>query len=189
MRDYYSATGGRPFCGRLMLALLLLVVLGGCRASEPPLTPEAAAFKKEVQDCLDRLCQGVIEPIQKKDAKAISEVLKQLEPAALKLCRMCPFRIGILDKTGETLTVYPYKAEAMGNFSNYEVVVQTLKNRQINQQRLFLQDGTQIYIICVPLSRGQDLVGMMVLGLSAEDAKQRWGLSEKEFLTLNFNVR
>ena len=189
MRDYYSATGLRPFAGRLMLALLLLVVLGGCRASEPPLTPKAAAFKKEVQDCIDRLCQGLVEPIQTKDEKSITAALKNLEPDALKLCRMCPFRIGILDKTGETLSVYPYKAEAMGNFSNYDVVVQTLKNRQINQQRLFLQDGSQIYVICVPLIQGQDLVGLMVLSLSAEDAKQHWGLSEKEFLTLNFNAR
>ena len=64
---------------------------------------------------------------------------------------MCPFRIGILDKNGETLTVYPFKVESMGNFSNYEVVAQTLKDHQINQQRLYLQDGSQIYLICVPL--------------------------------------
>ena len=77
----------------------------------------------------------------------------------IKLCRMCPFRIGILDKNGDTLTVYPFKAEAVGNFSGYDVVVQTLKNRKINQQKFFLQDGSQMYIICVPLFHEKDLAG------------------------------
>ncbi len=189
MRDYDFAGKLRPFRGWPILLLLLLMVLGGCQASEPPLTPAAAAFKKEVQECLDRLCQGVVGAIVKGDVAALNETLKHIEPEALKLCRMCPFRIGILDKTGETVTVYPFKAEAMANFSNYEAVVQTLKDRKVNQQRLFLQDGSQIYIICVPLLQGENLVGIMVLSLSAEDAKKKWGLSETDFLAINFNIK
>jgi hypothetical protein len=165
------------------------MVFGGCRATEPPLSPAAAAFKKEVQDCLDQLCHGMVEQIEKKDIAGLNESLKHIEPEALRLCRMCPFRIGILDKTGDTLTVYPFKQEAMANFSKYEVVVQTLKNKKINQQRFFLQDGAQIYIICVPLSREKELVGIMALSLSAEDAKSRYGLTEADFLAIDFNKR
>lgn len=36
----------------------------------------------------------------KGDAPALNETLKHLEPDALKLCRMCPFRIAILDLSG-----------------------------------------------------------------------------------------
>ena len=185
MRDQYFAGGLRPFRGAILG--LLLLVLGGCQASEPPLSPAAATFKKEVQDCLDRLCQGVVGAIVKGDVAAINETLKRLEPDTIRLCRMCPFRIGILDQSGNTLTVYPFKPEAVGDFTNYDVVVQTLKNRKINQQRLFLQDGSQVYIVCVPLLKGENLVGIMALSLSAEEAKQRWGLSEQDFLAIDFN--
>lgn len=189
MRDHFFAGRFRPIKGGLALLLLLLLVLGGCQDKEPPLSPEATAFKKEVQDCLDRLCQGLVGSILKGDVDALNETLKKVEPEAIKLCRMCPFRIGILNKNGETLTVYPFKAEAMGNYANYEGVTQTLKNRQINQQRLYLQDGSQIYLIFLPLLHDKDLVGIMVLSLSAKDAHDRWALTEKEFLEINFNIK
>lgn len=174
---------------KFILLLLLLALLGGCQAKESPLSPAAVAFKKEIHDCLDRLCQGLVGSILKADVEALNETLKKVEPEALKLCRMCPFRIGVLDKNGETLTVYPYKVEAMGNFSSYEMVTQTLKNHQINQQRLYLQDGSQIYLICIPLLHDRNLVGIMVLSLSAKDAHDRWGLTEKEFMDINFNIK
>ena len=123
----------RPSGAWLILLLLLLGLFGGCQAKEPPLSPAAAAFKKEVQDCLERLCQGLVGSILEGDVNALNEALKKVKPEAIKLCRMCPFRIGILGKNGETLTVYPFKIEAMGNFSTYEGVSQTLTNRQIYQ--------------------------------------------------------
>jgi hypothetical protein len=189
MKDRYFVRTPRPLRAWAIFLLLLLPVLTGCQAKEPPLSPAAAAFKKEVQDCLDRLCQGVIGALVRKDVPAINEALKQIEPQTLKLCRMCPFRIGILDRHGETVTVYPFKAEAMGDFSAYESVAQTLKNHKINQQRLFLQDGAQMYLICVPLLQGENLVGILALSLSAKDAQDRWELSEKDFLAINFNSK
>lgn len=189
MRDQDIISKTRILKGWPIFLLLLLMVLSGCPTGEPPLSPAATAFKKEIQECLDRVCHGVAEAIVKGDVAALNETLKLIEPEALKLCRMCPFRIGILDKTGYTLTVFPYRVEAMANFSGYEAVVQTLKNREINKQRLFLQDGSQIYIICVPLLQGENLVGIMVLTLSAEDARKKWGLSETEFPVINFNIK
>jgi hypothetical protein len=184
MRDHHLAG-----VIRLILMLLLLLVLGGCQVKESPLSPAAAAFKKEVQDCLDRLCQGVVGALVKGDVPGLNETLKHIEPDALKLCRMCPFRLGVLDKNGDTVTVYPFKVEAMGSFSNYEAVAQTLKDRKINQQRLFLQNGAQIYVVCVPLLKGENLLGVMVMSLSAEEAQKRWGLTEQDFLAINFNVK
>ena len=189
MRDQDIVSKIRLLKGWPIFLLLLLMVLSGCPAAEPPLSPAAASFKKEVQECLDRLCQGLVGSILKGDVDALNETLKKVEPEAIKLCRMCPFRIGILNKNGETLTIYPYKVEAMGNYANYEGVAQTLKNRQINQQRLYLQDGSQIYLMFIPLLHDQNLVGIMVLSLSAKDAHDRWSLTEKEFLNINFNIK
>ena len=67
MRNQHFAGKIRPLRGRPILLMLLLLILGGCQAGQPPLSPAAASFKKEVQDCLDRLCHGLVEQIQKRD--------------------------------------------------------------------------------------------------------------------------
>lgn len=48
MSDHNFTDWSRLLRGSFVLALLCLMVLGGCQASEPPLTPAAASFKKEV---------------------------------------------------------------------------------------------------------------------------------------------
>jgi hypothetical protein len=170
-----------------ILPLLLLGLICGCQAKEPPLSPAAASFKKEVKECLGRLVKPLMEPILKRDTAAINETLKKTEPDAIKLCRMCPFRMGVMDQNGETLAIYPPKKDAYLDFYNYEVVQQALKHRKIAQQRLFLQDGSGLYVICVPLLQEDRVMGLLAVALSASDAKKRWGLTEKEFMTLDFN--
>jgi hypothetical protein len=173
----------RGAVGLLVLALLF----PACQAKEPPLSPAAASFKKEVKDCLDRLSAPLIEPVLKRDQAGMNEALKKTEPEAVKLCRMCPFRIAVLDQTGHALTVYPFKAEAVADFSNYELVQQIMKTRVVCQKQLFLQDGSKIYIICAPLKRQDELVGILAISLNADEAKNRWGLTEQEFQTIDFN--
>ncbi len=174
---------------RLWAVLLILLpgIIYGCQAKEPPLSPAAAAFKQEIKDCIGRLVTPLIEPILKKDTAAINATLKKTEPEAIKLCRMCPFRIGVLDQNGDTLAVYPPKKDTHLDFYKYEVVQQTLKNRKIAQQRLFLQDGARLYVICVPLMREKQVIGLLAIALSADEAQKRWGLAEQEFLTLDFS--
>jgi len=167
--------------------LLLLGLNYGCQTKEPPLSPEAAAFKQEVKECIDRVVNPLLEPVVKRDRAAIKATLKKTEPEAIKLCRMCPFRMGVMDKNGDTLAVYPPMKDAHLDFYKYEVVQQALKTRKIAQQRLFLQDGSGLYVICAPLVREEQVIGILALALSAAEARKRWGLTEKEFLKLNFN--
>jgi hypothetical protein len=167
--------------------IIICLIFCGCQSQEPALSPAARAFKSEIKECIDRLSGPLIGPITNKDLKAINETLATVEPQVVKLCRMCPFRIGALDRDGDTLATYPMKTDTGFNFSGYELVAQTIKNRKISQQRFFLQDGSEIYIICAPLLDKEELVGLLAINLSAEEAKARWGLSQKEFLALDFN--
>lgn len=188
MKDQYFSRALGCFRRCPVGLLLLLLVFGGCQAKEPPLSPAAAAFKKEVQNCFEQIVPALAGPVIKKNLPAINEVLKKLEPETkIKLCVFCPFRIGILNKAGDTMTIYPFRAEALGNYSKYGVVTQTIKNRRINQQRFFLQDGSQIYIICAPILNRDKLAGIVALSLGAADAKKHWGLTEKEFMAIDFN--
>ena len=179
--------GPRFRAGLALISLLAAVAFLGCQSQEPPLRPGAAQFKKEVQDCIATLETALIEPLSKRDIPAINETLKKVEPEAIKLCRMCPFRIGVLNQEGYTLTVYPPKEDAIGNFSNYEVVIQALKSRRTATQRFFLQDGSQIYLICVPILQEDRVLGILALAVSAEEAKKRWDMTAQEFLVIDFN--
>ena len=178
-----------PKFNRFWVVLLFLLpgLIQACQTQEPPLSPAAAAFKQEIKECTGRLVNPLLGPVLKRDTAAINAALKKTEPEAIKLCRMCPFRVGVLDQNGDTLAVYPPTKNVRLDFYNYEVVQRALKNRKIAQQRLFLQDGSGLYVICVPLLQDEQLVGMLAIALNAAEAKQRWGLNEKEFLAIDFN--
>jgi len=170
-----------------VLLLLLPGFICACQAKEPPVSPAAAAFKQEVKECLDRLVKPLKEAVLKRNTAAINAILKKAEPDTLKLCRMCPFRIGVLDRNADTLVVHPPAKNAHLDFYNYGVVQRAFKNRKITQQRLFLQDGSNLYVICAPLLQGEQVVGLLALALSADEARKRWNLNEKEFRALDFN--
>ncbi|MBM4273664.1 MAG: hypothetical protein FJ134_04260 [Deltaproteobacteria bacterium] len=186
MKNLYVKKMPESIRFRVVLCILLLGLIYGCQAQEPPLSPAAAAFKQEIKECIDRLVKPLMEPVLKRDTAGINETLKKVEPEAIKLCRMCPFRIGVVDQNGDTLAVYPPQKNAHLDFHNYEVVQQALKSRKISHQRLFLQDGSSLYVICVPLIR-EEPMGILAIALSAADAQNRWGLTEKEFVALDFN--
>ncbi|MFZ0050859.1 MAG: hypothetical protein WAK96_03725 [Desulfobaccales bacterium] len=150
------------------------------------MSPGAASFKQEVKDCIARLAAPLAAVVARQDAPAINKTLAMAEPS-IKLCRMCPFQMGVLDQHGDILARYPQKKEGTFNFSGYGLFDQVLKSHRTSQQRFFLQDGSEIYIIFVPLLHEGQMVGLLGLALDAAEALHRWGLTDKEFLALDFN--
>ncbi|MBW1990746.1 MAG: hypothetical protein JRI59_01180 [Deltaproteobacteria bacterium] len=143
-------------CGVFLLGLALL---WGCQQKrEKALTPEAAAFKQEVQRSFEMLAGSLLEPVSRSDVPAIQAVLEKLMPESIKLCRACPFMIGVLDEEGIVLAVYPRKKKYPRYYSDYELIVQTLERGEV--------------------CHGQT---------TETEVKQRWGITEKEFLALDFN--
>jgi hypothetical protein len=177
--------------GHLWPVLLLgaVILLFGCQAREAPLSPGAATFKQEIKSCLTNLSATLMESVAKKDLAGIRDALEKVESPAVKLCRLCPFEIGVTDQSGETLAVYPVKGDGKGkNYSNYELVIKAIKSKKIQQQRFFLQDGSELYLVCAPLVRENTLIGLVAIAISSADAEKKWGLKEKEFLALDFNT-
>lgn len=190
MRNFWRSNfWGAP--SRLWPVLLASTVflLLGCQAREAPLSPGAANFKQEIKSCLVNLSGSLLEPVAKRDLPAIKAALEKIESPAVKLCRLCPFEIGVTDQSGETLMAYPPKGDGKGkNYSNYDVVIKTIRSKKIQQQRFFLADGSELYLVCAPLMREDTLIGLVAIAVSSKDAEQRWGLKEKEFLALDFNT-
>ena len=172
---------------RWLLLVCAVLLLFACQAKEPPLSP-AASFKKEVKSILDKLSSTLVEPVFKRDVHGIEIALSEIEPQVAELCRMCQFfQVGVLNQQGETLAVHPPTARS-NNFSNYDLVIKIINSKQIQQQKFFLQDGSELYIICAPILRQDTVIGLTAIAISAEEAKSKWGLTEKEFMALNFNT-
>jgi len=169
---------------RWLLLVGASLLLFACQS--PPLSP-ADSFKKEVKSILDKLCTTLVEPVSKSDVPGIETALSEIKPQLVKLCPMCPFQVGVLNRHGEILAVHP-PTERTNNFSSYNMVIKVISSKQIQQQKFFLPDGPELYIICAPILRQDKVIGLMGIAISAEEAKSRWGLTEKEFMALNFNT-
>jgi hypothetical protein len=153
------------------------------------LNPGIATFKQELKSCLDSLNVTLMEPVAKKDLAGITAALANVESPAVKLCRLCPFEIGVLNPAGEILAAYPVKGDGKAkNYSSYDLVKKAISSKKIQQQGLFLPDGSKLYLVCAPLIRKDVLIGLVAIAISSADAEQRWNLKEKEFLALDFNT-
>ena len=170
----------------ILLGLAALLVWG-CQAK--PLSPGAANFKHEIKHCLNDLSAALQEPVARRDVAAINAALNKVESPALKLCRMCPFQIGILDRCGQALATYPPRPGGTQgkNYSSYFLVSKALNSKKIQQQRFYLQNGNQLYIICAPILKNGNVIGLVALAINSTDAANRWGITDKEFLALDFN--
>lgn len=172
----------------VLLASAVILVFG-CQAREAPLSPGAASFKHEIKNCLTNISASLMEPVAKKDVAGIRAALEKVESPAVKLCRLCPFEIGVTDPSGETLAVYPVKGDDKGkDYSKYDLVIKAIKSKKIQQQRFFLQDGSELYLVCAPLIRQDTLIGLVAIAISSVEASKRWGLTEKEFMAIDFNT-
>lgn len=168
--------------------LLLLPVLSGCPSKkDPPLSPGAESFKREVRQAIGLLAEDLAEPVSRSDVPAINTVLARKMPESIKLCRACPFIVAVLDRKGIVLTVYPQREQRSRHYSDYQLVTQALEKGQIRHGRLFLQDGSELYTICAPLRKDGKATGVLVLTAAGREVKQRWGISADEFSSLNFN--
>jgi hypothetical protein len=108
----------------LVMLVSAVALLFGCEASEAPLSPGAATFKKEVRSCLNNLVLSLLEPVAPRDLAGIQAAMGKAESPAIKLCRLCPFEIRVMNPSGEMLASYPGKGDGQAqNYSNYDPVI------------------------------------------------------------------
>ncbi|MFP3868798.1 MAG: hypothetical protein ACLFUU_11660 [Desulfobacteraceae bacterium] len=175
---------------KLVLCLIMLTgILAGCQMPEPPLSPEATAFKERILEIIQEFSQPLVGPTAERDIKSIQTKLEKLYRDADQDQLPTSFTVGVLDKQGVALTAYPDRPYNVQVFLNYHVVVKALEERRIVQARLFFQNGSKLYVICSPLLRQAELKGLLILCFDAAEADRKWGITEEEFLALNFNHR
>jgi len=171
--------------GTLLLALCLIFC--GCRAKEPPLTPAAASFKKAVQEEIARLAPALLEPVAQKNTAQINVTLQTIFSDPKNEGPLWPYKIVVTDKNGVSLGKYPVEKGYSMDFSNYSVVQKCLKDCKTSYGRLFSAKGAKFYIICSPILKGEEVKGILALGLDGAEVDKKWGISEQDFLALEFD--
>lgn len=169
-----------------VILLLALTVGVGCRESKP-LSPKAGAFRQQVLKVLDRLADPLAEPTSREDKKAIQGVLVRLFSVCADDCQGLLDNVVVLDKDGVTIAVYPPEKLPMWNFSDYAAVKRAIQEKKPAQTILYRQNGTVISAICAPLLHQGQVEGVMVLVIESKKLKEKMGLTEQEFLSLDFS--
>lgn len=167
--------------------MVFVLILAGCAAKEPPLSPGAAAFKKEVRGIIAKLTPALAGPLSTNDAQAAQAAIMSLYPSAGQDKDDFPYRLGALTKEGILLASLPPVKTIGADFIHYQLVQDTLDNRRINKKRLYAPDGASVYIILAPVEVKGNCVGLVVLRVTAAQALKKWGITEKEFQEMDLN--
>lgn len=173
--------------GLWLVILLLALGLAGCTAPAPPLSPKAAAFKREVRELIGRLAPALAGPLARNDAPAAEEAILALYPSVGQEQDDFPFQLGAMGKDGVLLASRPPVRLIGADFIHYQLVQETLHNRRINKKRLYAPDDSPVYFVAAPIMADDGLVGLVVLRLTAAQALKKWGITEKEFEGMDLN--
>jgi hypothetical protein len=174
----------------LMIVTLILCAVGtnGCGRKEPPMREEALALKKEIKEKMDQYALPFVEPLSKGDKAAVLEAFRKLSMELTKDCQPLTWGAAVLDKDGVALRALTSAGSHVGlDYSNMKPVAEAIKNRKLAQGKFYRKDGFCAYYVVKPLVRQEALVGLFVLGLSAKELTETRGVSEKEFLAIDFN--
>lgn len=169
-----------------MVLLLALAVGAGCQEAKPPLSPKAAAFQKEIQAVVNRIAPPLAEPVARKDMKAVQKELVKVFSLCADQCKGIFYNVFILDRNGVLAAVYPPAEVKRFQFSNYKAVQKAFAEKKPTQTVLYQPDGTLTYIICLPLIYQGQVAGILALGFEGENVQNVRGVSQEEFLRLNF---
>jgi hypothetical protein len=173
----------RGYLGVCVMLLLALAVGPGCQEAKPP--SKAKAFSQEVQSVINRIAPPLAGPVAQKDREAVQEALTKAFSVCAGACEGLFYKVFILDRQGVLLAVYPPAEVKQLQFSDYKAVTRAFAEKKPNQTVLYQPDGTLTYIIYVPLIHAGQAVGILGLGLEGNQVREKQGLSEKEFLSLD----
>jgi hypothetical protein len=167
---------------------MLFLALGvgpGCQEAKPPPSPKAVAFSQEVQSVITRIAPPLAGPVARKDKEAVQEALVKAFSVCGEECQGLFYNVFILDQQGVLIAVYPPAEVKHLQFSDYQTVKNAFAKKKPNLTALHQPDGTLTYIIYVPLIHEGQVVGILALGLEGNQVREKRGLSEQEFLSLD----
>jgi hypothetical protein len=175
--------------GLMMTTLMFSSVgAGGCGKNEPPLSKEAISLKREIKEKMEKYAPLFLDPLSRGDKAGVQEALGKLSIEFTKGGQPLAWGVAVLDKDGITLGAVTSGGPQAGlDYSNMKSVTEVLRSRKMVQGKFYRQDGFHAYYVVGPLLHQRVLVGLFVLGLPTKEVNERRGVSEKEFMAIDFN--
>jgi hypothetical protein len=187
----WDAFRKRLACSVGFVAVLIFLIVGGsgCGKKESPVTKGGLEFKKQIKEMIKILEPPLLESASKEDRKTAETTFEKFASDVLQKSWVRPLVMGLSDKQGVVLARWPGTVSSGPgvDFAQYNAFKKVLKDRKIFQEKLFLQGGQNTLLLCVPFPREGEMEGILAFTFRPGDLKEQMGLTEEEFLAMDFN--
>ena len=178
-----------------LICTIFVVINPGC-TSDPPLSEKAMTFRQQTLEEFERLTPK-LGPAFDSPGMASDEViidfLQDLHDKGRHV-----LGLGVLDPSGNYRVGYrlgdtaPGSIEKSGyedmSFAGFKGVDRVVSSKKIVQMPLYFQERS-VLVVGAPLVKEDRLLGIMCLSFDTEKFEEEWGITEQEFLKINFNAQ
>jgi len=185
MERYSLNRAGRRVGSFGALVVYFAMILMGCGSKEAPISAAAQGLKKELLGDMSSLTKALAEPVAKQDWEAVTPVLQKSYEEMKTRGKFVPLRIAVLDRDAIVQDRFPPKKQEQLDFKNYEPAKAVFVDKKKTQAMLYLE-GTKVFVFIAPLLKNDQVTGAVVMGFPEEELK-KWKVSEKDFLSTDFN--
>ena len=181
----------------VLVCAVFVAFYPGC-TSDPPLSQRAMTFRQQTLEDFERLTPK-LGPAFDSDSpdmasdEVIIDFLLDLHDNGRHV-----LGLGVLDPSGNYRVGYRLDGTAPGSieksgyeemsFASFKGVEKVVSSRKIVQVPLYFQEQ-RVLVVVAPLVKEGPLLGIICLSFDTEKFEEEWGISEQEFLRIDFNVK
>ncbi len=181
----------------VLVCMVFAAILSGC-TSDPPLSQSAMTFREETLEGLEGLTLKLVPALERDESfEMAGEVIKDYLQNQFVNGRHV-LSLGVLDPSANYLVGYRLDDTTHGSieksgykdmsFASFKGVDRVVSSRKIVQMPLYLQKQRAL-VVGAPLIKEDRLFGIICLSFDKEKFEKEWGISEQEFLKIDFNVK
>ena len=173
----------------VVLVFWLFVIQSSTLATQEACADQPiSSFVERVKGTVKTLSVSLMDPVSRNNVADVQAKIDKIISEDEKEGNPVRFGIGILDKSGVAVAGrYVVGTFRKDDFSKYQFVKKVFKKKKIIQDRLYFQDRSELWIVCVPLVAEKNVIGAVVLGFNPVELKKDFGLNAEQFLALDLN--
>ena len=174
---------------------LALLCLSACGQEKPQ--GQAAKLAADLDRYIKLFAPKIAPLMEDFDKHKMNQALEKLYEQEAKAGTPVTLSLALLDKSGTYLTGrYPMEGKPGGvedapsgkqNYAGYKAVGTCLEKQQVTQMVVYFENE-KFYAVCVPLTDGDDTLGVMVLAFGDPFLSGYPGVTQKQVLALELDA-
>lgn len=179
-----------------LAAWLLAAGPTGCaEQSDSPTLSSATKFRQQVLTKLNELSEQA-KPMVERGSAAVQKWVEDLFARAIAQGDPLPYDLVVLNEKAMVLAwrgpevpdlKKTYQGQTGQNYSHFQKLAPVFKHQRIAAFEVYTTGGDG-FGVCGPLRQDGKLLGSLCLGFDADILRERYGVSKKQFLGLDFNA-